>query len=113
MKASLKKKCLRMKERLSEGRIIPGRGNSIDKASVMGLKEAPLVWSPESEGSRVDSVAEMGQGPDHTGLCWPWKHFGVYARASPKVEGLLSSLSLISSLSPFSPLLTTFHCLGC
>ena len=60
---------MRMKEKLSEGGIIPGRRNSVDKGPVMGLKEAHPIWSPGSERSRVDHVAEVGQEPDRTGLC--------------------------------------------
>lgn len=70
-----------MKERLNEGGIIPGGRNSMDKGPVMGLKEAHPVWSLESEGSRLDHVAEVGSEPDHTGLGRPWEYFGIYTRA--------------------------------
>lgn len=84
----------------------------MDKGPIMGLEESYPFWSPESEGSRVDHVTEMRWGPNHTGLCWPWKDVGIYTRTRPKTEGLLSSLSHPFLLSPFSPLLTTSHCLG-
>lgn len=97
-----------MKEKLSEGGIIPGRRNSLDKGPVLGLKEAHPIWSPESERSRVGPVEEVGQQPDHTELCRSWKDFGIYIRASPKAEGLLSSLfSPILSL----PLLPSADCI--
>lgn len=80
--------------------IIPGRGNNMDKGPVLVLKEAHPVWSPESEVSRVDHVAEVEQEPDHTGLFGSWKDFGINARARPNAEGLFFfPLSPISSLS--------------
>lgn len=76
MKTSLRKQCLRMKEkrrerRLSEGEgeVIPDRRNSVDKVPVMRPEEIYPVWRPESEGSSMDHMIEMGWGPDHPGLC--------------------------------------------
>ena len=63
----------------------------MDKVPVMRLEEVYPVWGAESEGTSRDHVIEMGWGPDHPGLCWPWNDLGVYTR--PKTEGLLSPLS--------------------
>ena len=65
----------------------------MDKVPVMKLEEVYPVWGPESEGSSMDHMIEMGWGPDHPGLCWPWNDLGVYSRTRPKTEGLLSPLS--------------------
>lgn len=71
------------------------------------------VWSPESEGGRVNHVAEVDRSQTTQGFVSSWKDFGIYLKARPKSEGLLSSLSHLFLLSPFSLLLTISYCLGC